>query len=55
MNIFLVPYNWTRHVVVSLVIGGFALLAWWLYVLTSIGLGPWLFDNNLLWIQKMEG
>ena len=29
MNIVLVPYNWTRHIVVAIAVGTAALLTWW--------------------------
>ena len=30
MNIYLIPYNFTRYVVVGLYTGGAALMTWWL-------------------------
>lgn len=55
MNIFLVPYNWTRHVAVALTVGGATLLAWWVFLHVRVWLGPTLFEWGLLWSEGMEG
>ena len=41
MNIYLIPYNFTRYVVVGLYTGGAALMTWWLtlFVISFIVLG----------------
>ncbi len=55
MNIFLVPYNWTRHVAVALVVGGASLLAWWMFLHVRVWLGPTLHDWGVLWTPGAEG
>jgi hypothetical protein len=40
MNIFLVPYTPMRHIVVGLYCAGAGLLAWWLLLLYTAGVGP---------------
>ncbi|MBW1878092.1 MAG: hypothetical protein JRI25_17630 [Deltaproteobacteria bacterium] len=55
MNIYLVPYNWTRHVVVSIAVGGAAFMAWLLFLHARVWLGPTLFDWGLLWRPGAEG
>ncbi|MED5371443.1 MAG: hypothetical protein VX899_10545 [Myxococcota bacterium] len=40
MNIFLIPYNWLRHVQVALVTGGAALLSWWVLLSWMVLRGP---------------
>ncbi len=52
MNIFLVPFTWTRHVAVSLVVGAATLLVWWLLTLWAVWLGP---ATGLMWKPGLEG
>lgn len=47
MNIFLIPYTWTRHFAVAFVCAGAALLAWWA-VLTIAVIHP-------LWTVEWDG
>lgn len=55
MNIFLIPHNWTRHVVVAFFTGFAPLIVWWLLLNWLVVLGPTLFENNLLWAPQAEG
>jgi hypothetical protein len=55
MNIYLVPYTWVRHVVVSLAVGGAALLAWWLTICWVVVLGPVLHRVGFYWWQSVDG
>jgi len=55
MNIYLVPYNWTRHVVVSLAVGGAAIMTWFLFLHVRVWLGPTLFKWGILWSEMAEG
>jgi len=42
VNIYLVPYTWTRHVHVALVTGGCALISWWfMLVFVQFFGAPW--------------
>ena len=54
MNIFLIPHNWTRHVVVAFFTGFAPLIVWWLLLHWLVVLGPWLFENQLLWAPEAE-
>lgn len=40
MNIFLIPYAWTRHFAVAVFCAGAGLLAWWLTLLVFLLVGP---------------
>lgn len=55
MNIYLVPYNWTRHVAVALTSGGAALATWWIFLHLRVWLGPTLFEYGILWSREAEG
>ena len=55
MNIYLIPYNFTRHVVVGLYTGGAALLTWWLTLWVIVVLGPVAWDWGIWWPQSAEG
>ena len=46
MNIFLVPYTWTRHFAVPIVTAGAALFAWWLMMVFSVGLSYPLWERG---------
>jgi hypothetical protein len=54
MNIFLIPHNGTRHVVVAFFTGFAPLLVWWLLLNWLVVLGPALFENGLLWAPQAE-
>ncbi len=41
MNIFLIPYTWTRHFAVALSCAGAGLLAWWLALTMSVWAPLW--------------
>lgn len=55
MNIYLVPYNWTRHVVVALAAAAGALLLWWAFLHLRIWAGPTLFKWGILYSRGAEG
>lgn len=55
MNVYLIPYNNSRHFVLALYIGGAALLSWWFCLLVIVGLGPTFHDMGLWWSQGAEG
>lgn len=55
MNIYLVPYNWTRMVVCTVAVGGNALVAWLVFLHLRIWAGPTLFEWGLLWSRGLEG
>lgn len=55
MNIILVPYNWTRHVAVSFVVGSAALLVWWIALHVMVLSAPTLYEFGLLWYRSVEG
>lgn len=55
MNIYLIPYNLSRHFVMALYVGGAALVTWWLCLLVIVGLGPTLWGMGLWWSQAAEG
>ena len=55
MNIFLVPYNWARHVAMALVVGAAGFIAWWIFLFVTIALGPTLFSWGMFWTQGAEG
>jgi hypothetical protein len=52
MNIFLVPFTWARHVSTSLIVGGAALVTWWVVLIFEVVVGPAL---GLLWSQSLDG
>lgn len=41
MNVFLIPYTWTRHLPVALFCAGAALLAWWGVLVLQVTVGAW--------------
>jgi hypothetical protein len=41
VNIFLIPYTWTRHFAVAFVCAGAALLAWWLVLALAVLFPVW--------------
>lgn len=41
MNIFLIPYTWARHLHLALVVGGAALLSWWVVLFAMVHLTWW--------------
>ncbi len=55
MNIYLVPYNWTRHVVPALFGAGAGLLTWWAFLHVRVWLGPTLFSWGILYARGIEG
>lgn len=55
MNIFLVPYNWTRHVVLAIACGVGGFMAWWGFLHARVWLGPTLYDWGMLWSRGIEG
>lgn len=55
MNIFLVPHNGTRHVVVAFLTGAVPLMIWWFFLNWIVVLGPMLFEQGLLWDPAAEG
>ena len=55
MNIYLIPYNFSRHLVVSLFVGGAALIAWWMALTLIVVGGPIAWDMGLWWSQSTEG
>ncbi|MFT4621755.1 MAG: hypothetical protein ACI8PZ_000407 [Myxococcota bacterium] len=55
MNIYLIPYNWSRHVVVSLFLGAAALLTWWINLVLVVVVGPWMHASGMWWSQGFEG
>lgn len=55
MNIYLIPYNFTRYVVVGLYTGGAALMTWWLTLFVIVVVGPVAWDWGFWWSQSSEG
>ena len=55
MNVYLIPYNTSRHFVMALYIGGAALLSWWVSLLVIVGLGPTFHSMGMWWSQGAEG
>lgn len=55
MNIILIPHNFTRHIAVAFYTGAVPLLLWWLIENWLVALGPWAFQNGLLWMPEAEG
>jgi hypothetical protein len=55
MNIYLVPYNWTRHVVVAVAAATTALLTWWTLLHVRVWMGPTLYEWGLLYARGAEG
>ena len=55
MNIFLVPHTWARHIAVALVVGGAALLNWFLFMHWIVWAGPTLQHYGLLPSIGAEG
>lgn len=55
MNIYLIPYNWSRHVVTALFIGGAATITWWLNLVLVVAVGPWLHAGGSWWTHGFEG
>jgi len=54
MNIYLIPFTWIRHISVGLVLGGAALLTWWV-TLVVIVRGGSIVPAGMLWWQSMDG
>jgi hypothetical protein len=48
MNIFLVPYSWTRHLAVGVFCAGAGVLAWWLLLVITVLVGP-------TWAPSLDG
>lgn len=55
MNIYLVPYNWTRHVVVAIAAASGALMVWWAFLHLRVWAGPTLYSWGLLYSRGAEG
>jgi len=55
MNIYLVPYNWTRHVIVAIAASTGALLIWWIFLHVRVWLGPTLYSWGILYSRGAEG
>lgn len=55
MNVGLVPYTWTRHLVSAWWVGGASVVAWWLVSSTLMGLAPWAAATSRLWSRTTEG
>ncbi|MBT3218922.1 MAG: hypothetical protein HN348_07500 [Proteobacteria bacterium] len=55
MNIYLVPYTWVRHIVVSLVTGAAALLTWWAVLNALVILAPVGHGMGIFWWQSLDG
>ena len=54
MNIYLIPYYFTRYVVVGLYTGGAALMTWWLTLFVIVVVGPVAWDWGVWWSQSAE-
>jgi hypothetical protein len=54
VNIYLIPYTRSRHLVAAIHVGGAALLAWWLMLNVVVGAGPTLHRFGLYWTQGFE-
>lgn len=56
VNIYLIPYTWARHVMVSLNVAAAALLAWWITLVFIVALGPIAHGMfGFYWSQSTEG
>lgn len=55
MNILLIPYNWTRQVVLGFFTASVPVLIWLLFTAYVVGLGPSAFQAGLLFIPEAEG
>jgi hypothetical protein len=54
MNIYLIPYTWIRHIAVALVLGGAALLTWWITLLLVVK-GVGFLPAGMRWWQSVDG
>jgi len=56
VNIYLIPYTAWRHLVMALVVGGAALITWWLNLWFVVVATPWMYDNmGFMLAQNWEG
>jgi hypothetical protein len=55
MNIFLIPHTWARHAAMGLVVGGAALLNWWVFIHWIVWAGPTLQRYGMLPTVGAEG
>jgi hypothetical protein len=56
VNINLIPYNWSRHLVTALFIGAAALVTWWLNLVLVVLIGPAIYAaGGTWWTQGLEG
>ncbi len=55
MNIYLIPYTWSRHMIMALYTGAAALLTWWAVLQFIVVMGPVMHDAGLWWGQGVEG
>jgi hypothetical protein len=54
VNIYLVPYTWVRHVVVSLTVGAAALVCWWVALCYVVLGSPIAYSMGMLWWQSAD-
>ncbi len=55
MNIYLIPHNFSRHVVLSFYLGGAAVVSWWIVLAAFILGGPTMWRLGYYWPQWFEG
>ncbi|NCG19670.1 MAG: hypothetical protein GWP91_11740 [Rhodobacterales bacterium] len=55
MNIYLIPHNFTRHVVLALYLGGAAAVSWWAVLAFFVLSGPTAWRWGYYWPQWFEG
>jgi hypothetical protein len=55
MNIYLIPYNWSRHVIMPMVVGAAGIVGWWISLVTIVAIGPVFHEWRIFWPQGFEG